>query len=252
MIGWTLGYWVLVYAVLTLRALVIPYDALWAQAGLRLAMMPVGLLICAALFLILAKVDARPLERKLLPVLAGIAAATFLYSTVNYILFYVVTNLWEPRMGPFAAIGFYSYQFIWIFAGWVGLYFYVRSRLIRQARRDPYARELWARHLGKDVRIPVGEIDWMESEKDYVRIHRDDRSFLIRSTLRKMEEMLDPEQFVRIHRRLIVAREAIAALKRRPGGRIEIDLATGERLPVGRSYAARVKQKGAEREAAKG
>jgi two-component system LytT family response regulator len=50
------------------------------------------------------------------------------------------------------------------------------------------------------------EIDWVEADADYVRLHVGAASHLIRATLTHMEERLSAEGFVRIHRsRLLFA-----------------------------------------------
>jgi DNA-binding LytR/AlgR family response regulator len=68
--------------------------------------------------------------------------------------------------------------------------------------------------LGKTVfLVRVDNIRWMKSERNYVRIHVEDRSYLIRETLSGMESKLDAGQFVRINRSVIVNIDRIKELQ---------------------------------------
>ena len=246
MIRWTLVYWVLTYVLLTVRSFLIPYDHLLTQAGLRALMMLVGLAICAFLFAALQRIGPAPPRQRIVLLAILALLATLLYVTVNYHLFYIapgIPGLWQPDQRPLSLIGFYMVQFLWIFPGWMLIYYHVRHRLVREQSGESgcYRTELWARQLGLQVRIPVGEIEWIESEGDYVRVHRADRSYLLRSTMVGMEASLDPHEFVRIHRRMIVSRRAIASVARQPDGRMTLRLAGGAELPVGRSYVSRLR-----------
>ena len=101
-----------------------------------------------------------------------------------------------------------------------------------------YLREFWVRSLGQTHRVPVNAVHWIQAERDYVRLHTADRSYLAREPISGLETRLDPDHFVRIHRSAIVRRDAIAALCHAEGRRPRIRLASGDLLSVGRSYVA--------------
>ena len=61
--------------------------------------------------------------------------------------------------------------------------------------------------------VRVEKIRWIESEGNYLRIHLDNGSYLIRGTLSRMEEKLDSDQFVRINRSIIVNIDHIKELR---------------------------------------
>lgn len=61
--------------------------------------------------------------------------------------------------------------------------------------------------------IRPDRIHWIESERNYVRIHLDNRSYLLRETLGHLEDRLDSEQFVRINRSIIVNIDRIKELQ---------------------------------------
>lgn len=52
--------------------------------------------------------------------------------------------------------------------------------------------------------LPAEEVDWLEGEGNYVRLHAGGKSHLIRSLIGSLVERLDPQRFIRIHRSVIV------------------------------------------------
>ena len=57
------------------------------------------------------------------------------------------------------------------------------------------------------VRLAVEDIDLIQAERDYMRLHIGARSYLLHQTIAALEVRLDPEQFIRIHRSTIVRRD---------------------------------------------
>jgi len=59
--------------------------------------------------------------------------------------------------------------------------------------------------LGKEfIVLKLEEIDWIESERNYLRLYKGESSFLIRNTLTDFEKKLDPNIFIRVNRSTIV------------------------------------------------
>ncbi|WP_293907684.1 LytTR family DNA-binding domain-containing protein [Phenylobacterium sp.] len=117
---------------------------------------------------------------------------------------------------------------------------------LRAAEVEPvdsgYAEEIWVPDRGDRLRLPVALIDWVEAERDYVRIHSRGRSFLVRKAIRTLQAELDPAQFLRIHRGALVRRDRIVRLARRPGGPCAVVLQSGAEVPVARRQAAQVRR----------
>ncbi|HEX7944334.1 MAG TPA: LytTR family DNA-binding domain-containing protein [Phenylobacterium sp.] len=117
---------------------------------------------------------------------------------------------------------------------------------LRAAEAEPaqsgYAEEIWVPDRGDRLRLPVALIDWVEAERDYVRIHSRGRSFLVRKAIRKLQAELDPADFLRVHRGALVRRDRIVRLARRPGGPSAVVLQTGAEVPVARRQAAQVRR----------
>lgn len=106
---------------------------------------------------------------------------------------------------------------------------------------SPWLEEFWASDLSGLVRIAARDIDRVTAERDYMRLHVGKRSWLIHHSMTALEEGLDPELFVRLHRSAIVRRDFIAGFSRNASGRWIARLADGEEQPVGRLYADQVR-----------
>ncbi len=123
---------------------------------------------------------------------------------------------------------------------------YLQSREQRPADSpaapsSPWLEEFWASDLSGLVRIASRDIDRITAERDYMRLHVGKRSWLIHHSMTALEEGLDPELFVRLHRSAIVRRDFIAGFSRNASGRWIARLADGNEQPVGRLYADQVR-----------
>jgi two-component system LytT family response regulator len=77
------------------------------------------------------------------------------------------------------------------------------SLLSRRYSAD-YAQRLTVACNGRIQFISVADIDWIEAEGNYARLHVGRRDYDIRETLQALMEKLDPREFIRIHRSTIV------------------------------------------------
>jgi two-component system response regulator AlgR len=105
-----------------------------------------------------------------------------------------------------------------------------------------YLDEFWASDLTGLVRIRAVDIDRVSAERDYMRLHVGQRSWLIHHSMAALEEGLDPAVFVRLHRSAIVRRDFISGFQRNASGRWIARLADGTEQPVGRLYADCVRE----------
>jgi two-component system response regulator AlgR len=104
-----------------------------------------------------------------------------------------------------------------------------------------WLEEFWASDLSGLVRIAARDVDRVSAERDYMRLHVGRRSWLIHHSMAALEEGLDPELFVRLHRSAIVRKDFIAGFSRNPSGRWIARLSDGSEQPVGRLYSDRVR-----------
>lgn len=105
-----------------------------------------------------------------------------------------------------------------------------------------FETEFWVPRRGEFVRVPAAQLDWIEAERDYVRLHLRGESLLLRETMAGMESRLDPGLFLRVHRSAIVRQSLISAIRQGGYGSIRLALNTGIEVPIGRTYAAKVRQ----------
>ena len=110
--------------------------------------------------------------------------------------------------------------------------------LLEDAMHLPPTR-LLVRERERIVLVPVTDIDWIEADRDYVRIHCGKKSYLIEKTLSAMERMLEPKGFARIHRSSLVNLDRVLELRPEGSGRYRMRLKDGTELTLSRSHSAR-------------
>jgi two-component system LytT family response regulator len=79
--------------------------------------------------------------------------------------------------------------------------------------RSSYLDRLLIKSAGRAFFLKVEEIDWIEAEGKYVRIHSGRESYLLREGIGSLELQLDPRKFVRIHRSTIVNLDRVRELQ---------------------------------------
>ncbi len=92
------------------------------------------------------------------------------------------------------------------------------------------------------VFVDIGAVDWLEAADNYVRLHVKQREYLVRETLAALEERLDPERFVRIHRSAMVQIDRIAETRVRSHGDADVVLRDGTRLIASRTWRERLRR----------
>lgn len=90
--------------------------------------------------------------------------------------------------------------------------------------------------------INDNEIDWIESEGNYVRIHTGDKSYLIRETMINMEAKLDSDTFFRIHRSTIINVDKVKEMEPWFHGDYKVIMYNGEKLTLSRNYKELLKR----------
>lgn len=106
---------------------------------------------------------------------------------------------------------------------------------------DRWLSEFWVPHRSELLRIEASEVFRIDAERDYVRLHVGETSYLLLQTIAGLEEKLDPEKFIRIHRSTILRRDFIRGLKHEGLGVWCAELEDGEELRIGRTYLKSVK-----------
>jgi two-component system LytT family response regulator len=98
-----------------------------------------------------------------------------------------------------------------------------------------YLQRIMLKTGGRMTFLRTEEIDWIEAEGDYVRLHAGGKRHLLRDTMKRLEEQLDPSQFLRTHRSTIVNLDRIKELHPFFHGDYLIVLNDGTELKLSRS-----------------
>lgn len=117
----------------------------------------------------------------------------------------------------------------------------LRSLLGEVRPRRRHLQRMAVRVGSRIAFVEVANIDWIGAEGNYARLHVGGDSHLVRETMSSLEERLDPDRFLRIHRSTIVNIERIKELEPLYQGDFLVILKNGSRLPSSRAYRDRLR-----------
>ncbi len=106
-----------------------------------------------------------------------------------------------------------------------------------------YSKNLFVQKNEKLVNLPVQNIVHLEASKDYTIISTQTDQFVSSLGISKLEEKLDPEIFIRIHRSTIINLQKLAEIERYGAGSLAARMENGKVFPISRSYAKAIKEK---------
>ena len=89
--------------------------------------------------------------------------------------------------------------------------------------------------------VPLSDVDWFEADGNYILVHAAGEKYRTRGTITAIESALDPRQFVRIHRRIVVNMDRVREMSPLPGGDGLLMLGDGSTLRLSRTYRSRVR-----------
>jgi two-component system LytT family response regulator len=105
-----------------------------------------------------------------------------------------------------------------------------------------YPQVLPIREESGTVRLDVRTIDWIDAAGDYMCVHADGRTYVLRETMKSLEAVLDPLVFQRVHRSTIVNVHRVKRLRPHTNGEYFLTLEDGQEIKLSRSYRDRVDQ----------
>lgn len=89
----------------------------------------------------------------------------------------------------------------------------------------------------EDIRfVDVADIIWIEASGNYVRLHCEHESHMIRASLKNMEEKLNPKKFIRIHKSSMINIYKVTFIKSCDTGDLKAEMENGKTLNVSRNY----------------
>jgi two-component system, LytTR family, response regulator len=99
-----------------------------------------------------------------------------------------------------------------------------------------YPERLLLKHEGAVIVVAAHDIDWVEADDNYVKIHARTGRYMAREPMKQIEAKLDPARFARVHRSAIVNLSRVKSLDPVASGEAIITLTTGTRLTLSRGY----------------
>ncbi len=110
------------------------------------------------------------------------------------------------------------------------------SGLLAQVRSSSRTSRFVVKENDRILLVPVNDIEWIEASGNYVHLHHRRGMHLVRDTLTRVEQTLDPHDFVRIHRSAIVRISSVTELERQSSGDFVVRLSSGRELTLSRNF----------------
>jgi len=107
---------------------------------------------------------------------------------------------------------------------------------------DQPAGFLPIREQGEVRFVPFEVIAWVDAAGDYMCVHAEGETHIMRTTMKELVARLAPPQFLRIHRSTLVNRNFIASAQSLQSGEYSVSLHGGGQLKVSRGYREAIKE----------
>ena len=115
------------------------------------------------------------------------------------------------------------------------------ANLDQLAGKSEFKQILAIKDRGQTIRIEVAAIDWVEAAGDYMCVHADGETHVLRSTMQRLAAQLDPRQFIRVHRSALVNVAVIKAITSFANGEYRLTFSTGDIVKTSRRYKQAVR-----------
>lgn len=106
-----------------------------------------------------------------------------------------------------------------------------------------YSKNLFVQKSEKLVNLPVHNIVHLEASKDYTIISTKNDQFVSSTGISKLEEKLDPDVFIRIHRSTIINIEKLIEIEKFGNSGLAAKMENGKVFTISRSYAKAIREK---------
>ncbi|MGC3982461.1 MAG: LytTR family DNA-binding domain-containing protein [Steroidobacteraceae bacterium] len=106
---------------------------------------------------------------------------------------------------------------------------------VTAAPQGQYLARIAVESRGQIRVVPVDHIDYITASGVYADLHVGDKTHVVRERMQSLEERLNPAQFFRVHRSVIVQLDRIDVLLRQAGGDYTLKLKSGAQVPVSRN-----------------
>jgi two-component system, LytTR family, response regulator len=118
------------------------------------------------------------------------------------------------------------------------------AALLQELRGErPHVERLVVRDGGRVSFLRVEEIDWIESEGNYLKLHVGADAHVVRGTLKSSAARLDPERFVRVSRSAIVNLDRVREIHPWACGELVVVLRGGTQIPTSGEHGRRLRER---------
>ncbi|HEY5690813.1 MAG TPA: LytTR family DNA-binding domain-containing protein [Cyclobacteriaceae bacterium] len=114
---------------------------------------------------------------------------------------------------------------------------------IRGEKKDSYDSHIFVQKSEKLFNLPVEEIIYLEASGDYTIITTKADQFVSSSGIGKLEEIMNPDMFIRVHRSTIINLTFLKEIERHFNGGMIVKMQNGKSFPVSRTYAKVIRKK---------
>ncbi len=116
-------------------------------------------------------------------------------------------------------------------------------RTLKHGDKESYESHIFVQKSEKLFNLPVEEIIFLEASGDYTVINAKNDQFVSSMGIGKLEELLNPEIFIRVHRSTIVNINYLKEIERHFNGGMVVKMQNGKSFPVSRTYAKEIRKR---------
>jgi two-component system, LytTR family, response regulator len=116
-------------------------------------------------------------------------------------------------------------------------------RSMKTDSRTSYDSHIFVQKSEKLLNLAVEEIMFLEASGDYTILTTKGDQFVSSSGIGKLEEILNPEIFIRVHRSTIININFLKEIEKHFNGGMMVKMQTGKTFPVSRTYAKVIRKK---------
>ena len=109
-------------------------------------------------------------------------------------------------------------------------------------RKGGYLTRFMVKTGGRVIFVNPSDVDWIEADNYYVKLHVGGRAHLLRLSLKELEGRLDPQTFWRTHRSAIINLDRVRELHQHPSGEYVVVLRDGTELKLSRARRERLQE----------
>ncbi len=116
-------------------------------------------------------------------------------------------------------------------------------RNMKTENKTSYDSHIFVQKSEKLINLPVDEIEHLEASGDYTILTTKNDQFVSSSGIGKLEEILNPETFIRVHRSTIININCLKEIEKHFNGGMIVKMNNGRSFPVSRTYAKLIRKK---------